>query len=250
LIAFLLGKVFLSNHPELFLALLLIALLPTSSMSVAWTAFSGGRVATALYLIPLNILFAAFIGLPIIFPYLMGDIIDVNKITIMKNIGLVFFIPLVLGDISRRLIIKWKGKQYFRNNVKPNLGGISAAGVLLLIFLVMSLKRNALLLDNYSLIILIIVPVVLFYTSIYLISFGWTKFLISKNGMLGNKAVVVIYTSVARHINIAIAIALSTFTLEYSTLMILLFIIAYIIQVPSLAFFSQKFGKNLAIANR
>ena len=244
--AFVLGRLFLSDQPALFSALLLIALLPTSSMSVAWTSFSGARVATALYLIPLNILFAAFVGLPLIFPFLMGDMIMVNQVTIIKNIGIVFFVPLLLGDISRRLIIRLKGEPYFKEAVKPNLGGVSALGILVLIFMVMSLKRNSVLIENVSLILLIIAPVVLYYGGIYLVSYGWARFLVYRN-MPGNKAVVIVFTSVARHINIAIAIALSTFSLDVSALMLMVFIIAYIIQVPSLAFFFQKFGKTMAV---
>jgi hypothetical protein len=51
---------------------------------------------------------------------------------------------------------------------------------------------------------------------------------------------------VARHINISIAIALSVFALGTASIMIVLFVVAYIIQVPSLAFFAQKYGKDLA----
>lgn len=148
--------------------------------------------------------------------------------------------------MSRRLIIRLKGEACFNNTVKPNLGGVSALGILVLIFLVMSLKRNAVLIENVSLILLIVAPVVLYYGFIYLVSYGWARLLIRGN-MPGNKAAVIVYTSVARHVNIAIAIALSTFSLDVSALMLMVFIIAYIIQVPSLAFFSQKFGTRLAV---
>jgi len=58
--------------------------------------------------------------------------------------------------------------------------------------------------------------------------------------------VVIIYTSVARHVNICLALVLSTFPIESASLMILLLIVGCIIQVLTLAFFAQHYGKELA----
>lgn len=239
------GLLFFKNQPILLLAFMLLALIPTSSMSVAWTAFSGARVATALYLVPLNILFAAFIGLPVIFPLLMGDIITVSQVSMLKNILLIFFVPLVAGDISRRLIVRWKGPDFFEARVKPNLGAISATGILVLIFLVMSLARNRVLLQDGLLVLWITAPVLLYYLLMYGISFGWARLLIKKGRVSADKAAVIVYTSVARHINISIGITLSTFSLDESARMLLLLIIAYVIQGPSLAFFAKNYGHRL-----
>jgi len=236
---------FFKDQPELASALFLLSLVPTSAMSAAWTAFSGARMATVLYLIPANLLFAAFIGLPFIFPLLMGDAVDVNKLTIIKNILLVFLSPLILGDLTRRVIIRFKGMETYQKQIKPELGGISGLGVLLLIFLVMSLKRNAVLLNNLDVVLSIVVPVFLYYLLMYAFSGLWALLLIRRGALPGEKAVVVIYTSVARHINICLALVLSTFPLESASLMILLLIVGYIIQVPTLAFFAQHYGKKM-----
>lgn len=246
LIAWIGVSLFLNDQPELASAMYLIALVPTSAMSAAWTAFSGARMATALYLIPANLLFAAFIGLPFIFPLLMGDAVDVNKLAIIKNILLVFLTPLILGDITRRVIIRFKGTETYQNRIKPELGGISGLGVLILIFLVMSLQRNAVLLNNLEVVWIAVVPVVLYYLLMYALSVMWSLFLIRRGAMAGEKAVVIIYTSVARHVNICLALVLSTFPMESASLMILLLIVGYIVQVPTLAFFAQHYGKKVA----
>ena len=246
IIAWGLTRLLLPGRPELSAALFIIALLPTSAMSAAWTAFSGARMSTALYLIPANLLFAAFIGLPFIFPLLVGDAVSVNKLLIIKNILMVFLLPLILGDLTRRAIIRIKGLEVYQKNIKPELGGISALGVLLLLFLVMSLKRNTILLDNLGMILVILAPVLLYYLLMYAAAIAWSLFLIKRGILPGEKAVVIIYTSVARHINIGLALVLSTFPLESASLMILLLIVGYILQVPTLAIYAQKHGKKLA----
>jgi ACR3 family arsenite efflux pump ArsB len=245
LIAWGLASIFFKGQPELTAALILIALIPTSAMSAAWTAFSGARMATALYLIPANLLFTAFIGLPLIFPLLVGDAIAVNKLAIIKNILLVFLTPLILGDITRRIIIHFKGSETFKKRIKPELGGISGLGVLILLFLVMSLKRNTVLLENPGTLLTILAPVALYYLLMYAVSLLWSSFLVRSGTLAGEKAVVIIYTSVARHINISLAIVLSTFPIASTSLMIMLLIVGYIIQVPSLAFYAQHYGKKM-----
>lgn len=245
LTAFFLAKTFLADHPELFAALVLISLVPTSAMSAAWTAFSGARMATVLYLVPLNIIFAAIIGLPVLLPYLVGDLVVIKTLTILKNLLLVFLLPLVVGDISRRVIVKLKGESFFQKKIKPNAGSVSAAGLLILIFLVMSLKRNAVLLQDFSLVLTVVVPVLLYYLVIYGVSIPWALLLIRRKLLPGDRAVVLIYTSAARHINISIAIVLASFPLEQASAMLLLLIIAYLVQVPTLAFFSQKYGRKM-----
>ncbi len=245
-IALLLGKIFLGERAELFAAFILISLIPTSAMSVAWTAFSGARMSTALYLVPINIAVSAFIGLPFIFPLFVGKVVSVSTVSMIKNILMVFLVPAILGGFTRRWIVKLKDEEYFQKKVKPNLGAVSATGILVLIFLVMCLKRNILLLNHPALVFVIAVPVILYYAAIYAITISWAKLLIRRKVMPGEKAVVIIYTSVARHINISMAIVLSAFSLEKSSTMVLLLIIAYIVQVSSLAVFAQRFGPGLA----
>jgi arsenite transporter len=239
LIAFTLGKIFLADQPEFFAAFILISLLPTSAMSAAWTAFSGARLSTALYLIPANLLFAALIGLPFIFPLLIGNILDLKIAAIVKNVLLVFGLPLLAGDLTRRFFVKWKGQESFERHIKPNIGSVSALGVFILILIVMSQDRNTVILNNSSYILKITVPLVLYYALLYLSGLSITKYLTRKKYLTGDKAIVIVFTSVARHINISLALVLSAFDPQQSTLMILLILAAYIIQVPSLAFFSQ-----------
>jgi arsenite transporter len=168
-------------------------------------------MATALYLIPANLLFAAFVGLPFILPLFIGDIMAVSKLGIIKTIFLVFIIPLILGDLTRRVIVRLKSPEFFDRRVKPNLGSAGAVGILILVFLIMSLERNTILLKNLDRMAIMVPPVILFYGFLYLISTAWAWFLMQSGALPGEKAVVIVYTSVARHVNISLALILSSF---------------------------------------
>ena len=245
-IAYALAKLFLAAYPEMVAALLLLSLVPTSAMSVAWTSFSGGNTATALYLIPINILFSALIALPFFYPALVGSAMEIRTLTIISNLALVFFLPLILGDLTRKTIVRVKGHDFFIQRVKPALSSVSALGILGLIFMAMSMPRNKLLFENSRLLLGITVPIVLYYAGLYIISGIWSTQLAKSGHVPGDKSVVLVYTSVARHINICIALIMSTFALEQAAPMMLCFIIAYVIQVVSLAVFAKRAGKRIA----
>ena len=245
-IAYGLSRLFLSAYPEMVAALLLLALVPTSAMSVAWTSFSKGNTATALYLIPINILVAALVALPFLFPVLVGSAMQIKTSTIVMNLVIVFFVPLILGDFTRKAIVRRKGKAFFMQRVKPALGSVSALGILGLIFMAMSLPRNKILFENSTLLLATVLPVLIYYAALYLVSTVWSVHLARRGGVPSDKSVVLVYTSVARHINICVALVMSTFTIEQAAPMMLCFIIAYVIQVISLALFAQKIGIRIA----
>jgi ACR3 family arsenite efflux pump ArsB len=163
---------------------------------------------------------------------------------IVKNIFTVFFIPLILGGIARKLIIGFKGEKYFASRVKPGTGTVSAAGILLLIFMVMAQERNTTLMENFGALLLAVIPIFLYYLFMYGASVFWMKQLVKRGAVDGKKALVLVYTSVARHINISMAIALSSFAVDQAAAVMFVLIIAYLIQVPGLAFFAQNYGKN------
>ena len=245
-IAYGLSKLFLMAYPEMVAALLLLSLVPTSAMSVAWTSFSQGNTATALYLIPINIVFAALVALPLFYPVLVGSAMQIKTTAIILNLAIVFFVPLVLGDLTRKAIVRRKGNEFFMQRVKPALSSVSALGVLGLIFMAMSLPRNKILFENTSLLLATAFPVLLYYVGLYLISSFWSVHLAKKGRVPGDKAVVLIYTSVARHINICMALVMSTFSLEQAAPMMVCLIIAYVIQVISLALFAQRAGLRIS----
>jgi ACR3 family arsenite efflux pump ArsB len=245
-IAYVLARLLLSAHPELMAALLLLSLVPTSAMSVAWTSFSKGNTATALYLIPINILVAALFALPFLYPLLVGNAMQISTLTILSNLAVVFFLPLIFGDLTRKAIVRRKGKAFFMQRVKPALSSVSALGILGLIFMAMSMPRNKLLFENATLLLATAIPVLLYYGGLYLVSGFWSLQLAKTGKVPGDKSVVLVYTSVARHINICIALIMSTFALEQVAPMMLCFIIAYVVQVLSLAIFARRAGNTIA----
>jgi ACR3 family arsenite transporter len=241
-LAYLIGSLFYGDQPQLFTALMILSFIPTGSMTAAWTSLTGGSLPTALIIIPGNLFFSALVAVPLILPPIIGRMVEVSPWTFMRSILLVFFIPMLLGMLTRSAIVRSAGEEKYRKVIKPELGGLSSAGIILLIFLIISLKRTSVLLDEPGLLIQIILPMVLYYGAMALISTGYMLLLVGKGLLTRGEGIVISYASMVRHLNITMAVILVTFPVEEAAAMLLLIIIGFIIQVPSVGFYAKKFG--------
>ncbi|MFP3927299.1 MAG: arsenic resistance protein [Desulfobacteraceae bacterium] len=245
IIAYIIGIIFFRNYPELFIVLIFLSMVPTSAMSAAWTALSGASMSTVLYLIPANLLFAAFVALPIVLPLMVDGKIELNSFVIARTILIVFLLPMVLGDLTRRVLTARLGEKRLAS-INPRLGSVSAVGLVILLFLVMSLQRNAGLFEEGRLLLSIFPALIAYYGLLYGVSGVWARVLTAKEILPGEKAVVIVYTSVARHVNICLALVLTAFPLEQTAVMVIFLMAAYVLQVPSLAFYARHEGRRLA----
>lgn len=156
LFAYGLGWLLLADEPFLRLGFILIALLPTSGMTATWTERAKGNLKVALSIIATSLVIIILI-LPVILPLVAGDLLDAGPWFIFQRILLVIIIPLILGDLTRRGIIKHKGQEYYKSK-KPLFSGLSATGLLLVLFLIMSLNANTLLIENPWLTVRVFLP--------------------------------------------------------------------------------------------
>ena len=76
LIAYFIGILFFDNEPFLRLGLLLIALLPTSGMTISWTVMAKGNVNAAIRMVVIGLLLGALLS-PFYITGLLGTAVDV-----------------------------------------------------------------------------------------------------------------------------------------------------------------------------
>ncbi len=220
-IAFAIGKAFLGFDPMLMVGLLLIALIPTSGMTASWTGLAGGKVQTALVMMAINLLIS-IVMIPIYMNLLLGTVIDTPTTAIIISLVKVILIPMILGNITRRLIIKQYSAAKLKE-LKPIFGGVSSLGVLAIVFVAISLKSKTIL-SNFTLVGQILVPLVLFYVVVFMVSFLATKLVPERA-----EKIPFIYSVTLRNLTIALGISLASFGQSMAVLLIAL---AYIIQLP------------------
>ncbi|MTI46509.1 arsenic resistance protein [Sporosalibacterium faouarense] len=228
LLAFLLGKLFFSNYPMLMVGLMLISVIPTSGMTASWTGLAKGDMKSAILIMSANLLLSIIL-IPFYMNIFLGKVISINTMAIILNLLKVVVIPLILGDITRRIILSKIGNDGFKA-IKPNLSAISSIGVLLIVFIAMALKSKTII-NQGGLVLYSIIPLTIYYGGLLILSI-----FIGRKSLNRENKIALVYGTTMRNLTIALALSLSGFG---QSLAVFIIALGYIIQVPLAAFYMQ-----------
>jgi ACR3 family arsenite efflux pump ArsB len=223
------GLLFFRDKPYMALGLLLAGLVPTSGMTISWTGFAKGNMSAAVKMTVIGLV-AGSLATPFYVQALMGTAIQMQLSAVFKQILIIVFLPMALGYLTQRFLVKRYGQQTFLRDIGPKFPGLSTVGVLGIVFVALALKARTIaaapgvLLD-------ILVPLLLLYGFNFLLST-----LIGKSLLPRGDAIALVYGSVMRNLSIALAIAINAFGAQGSDAALVI-AMAYIIQVQSAAWY-------------
>jgi len=202
--AFVLGKIFFASDPLDALGLLLIALLPTGSMTIAYTGITKGNLPAAIR-ISIFSLFLAVIVTPLYLYFLGGENIEIDLFLVVKKIFLIILVPLFLGTVVRYFVVKNVGEENYKKKFGSKIGKFSVLGVLGMVFSVMAMK-SVFILSHLEQSLYSLIPLFIFYTVAFGISTIIGKLYFSKKDALA-----LVFSVSLRHLAIALAVAVSAF---------------------------------------
>lgn len=223
------GLVFFRDYPYMALGLLLAGLVPTSGMTISWTGFAKGNLEAAVKMTVIGLTLGS-IATPFYVRLLMGASIEINLAAVMKQIGLIVFLPMLAGFITRRQLTKKFGRKRFKQAIGPKFPPLSTLGVIGIVFIAMALKAPAIA-ASPGLIINILIPLAIIYGFNFVLSSVTGKLLLPRGD-----AIALVYGSVMRNLSIALAIAINAFGKEGASAALVV-AVAYIIQVQSAAWY-------------
>jgi ACR3 family arsenite transporter len=226
-VGWLLGRAFFPEQPMLALGLLLMALIPTSGMTVSWTGFAKGNLAGATKMMVVSLLLAAVLT-PLYTQALMGRAVDVPLLEMFGKIGMLIVVPLILGQAARAVLLKRMGQQGFMQRIKPRLPLLSTVGLLGIVFVAMALKARSVLSDPVA--ILGLLPAILLF---YVASFGLST-LLARLTLGWEDGVAMVYSVGVRNLSVALALVMTAFGAEGAA-GALIIAVALIVQVQAAA---------------
>lgn len=244
-IAFGLGYIFFNDLPFFRLGLLLIALLPTSGMTISWTVMAKGNINEVLRMVIIGLLLGAILS-PFYITILLGSEVSVPVLKIMLQIVYVVFIPLVLAFGTQKLLVKKYGKEKFNKQIKPKFPLFSTFGIVLMIFTAISLRAEVLV-NNPSILFDILIPLLLLFASYFIISVLTARLFFNRAD-----GIALVNGTLIRNLSLALAITLSVFPIDVypqAGLTALLIAIAYVIQVQ-IAAWNAKLSKFIFKAEK
>lgn len=235
-IAYGLGQWFFADRPLIALGLLLAALLPTSGMTITWTGFAKGDINAAIKMTVIGLV-AGSIATPFYVQVLMGTVIEIPLLDVFKQIALIVFIPMVLGYLTQKGLIRKYGQDVYQRDLKKRFPMVSSLGVLGIVFVAMALKAERILEQPETLLIYLL-PLGILYVS----NFALSTF-IGKVFFARGEGIALVYGTVMRNLSIALAIAMTVFK-ENGAEIAIIIALAYIVQVQAAAWY-VKFSDRI-----
>ena len=222
LVAVGLARTFFAGNPAYAVGLYFIALIPTSGMTAAWTGLADGDLEAALVAMAVNLLAAVAI-LPAYLSMLVPASVAFDPTALYRQLAQVVVVPMVAGTLTRRVLLRRYGSDGF-NRLKPTFGGLSSVGVMLIVFIAMSMRSQSILADPVAS-ASTVVPLVVFYAVILAVGSGLGRALLDTE-----RRVALVYATSMRNLSIAVAIVVAAGSVPAEA--VLPIALAYTLQPP------------------
>jgi ACR3 family arsenite transporter len=163
----------------------------------------------------------------------LGSIlVDVPFTMVATNVGIYLGIPFVLGIGGRVVLIRLKGLSWYTDTYLPRIGPLTLVSLLFTIVLMFSLQ-GARILDQTSDVLLVSIPLLLYFFGMWLLSY----FAGMKLGVDEPRNRAVAFTAAGNNFELAIAVAIGVFGLHSSEAFV--GVIGPLIEVPALLLLVQ-----------
>ncbi|MGI6123282.1 MAG: ACR3 family arsenite efflux transporter [Acetivibrionales bacterium] len=153
---------------------ILLGAAPCTAMVFVWSYLTKGNAAYTVVQVATNDLIILIAFTPIV-AFLLGiGGVTIPWDTLILSVALFVVIPLVGGAVTRNLVIKKRGLDYFEKSFVPKFGNVTTIGLLLTLIIIFSFQGDVIL-NNPLHIVLIAIPLIIQTFLIFFIAYLASK---------------------------------------------------------------------------
>lgn len=202
-----LAWLFLANYPGYREGIILVGLARCIAMVLIWNMLAGGDAEKCAILVALNSVFQIFFYA--LYAWIFIGITSISILDIARSVFIFLGIPLLAGFLTREILRRRKGNQWYSDVFIPKLGPTAIIGLLFTIIAMFSMQGEKILGQPLD-ILIIALPLLVYFIVMFLISFLLSFLLKFRYA----ETVTLSFTASSNNFELAIAVAIATFGID------------------------------------